>query len=64
MTEIESISELSQALVAELAAAVNALSVYPVSCLGLNCATGPNEMSEHVAWLSRHRSSRRRINSR
>ncbi|UCD75996.1 MAG: homocysteine S-methyltransferase family protein, partial [Phycisphaerales bacterium] len=38
----------------EIAAAVNALAMFPVACLGLNCATGPIEMAEHVAWLGRH----------
>ena len=38
----------------ELAAAANALSMFPITSLGLNCATGPTEMAEHVAWLSRH----------
>ncbi len=35
-------------------AATAALSRYPIASLGLNCATGPTEMSEHVQYLSRH----------
>ncbi len=31
-----------------------ALQGYPIVSLGLNCATGPTEMSEHVAWLGKH----------
>ncbi|HPO91883.1 MAG TPA: methionine synthase [Phycisphaerales bacterium] len=42
-------------------AAAAALSGYPILSLGLNCATGPTEMSEHVAWLGRHWNSGRRI---
>ncbi|MDY7108393.1 MAG: methionine synthase [Planctomycetota bacterium] len=38
----------------EVAAAANALAMFPIASLGLNCATGPKEMAEHVAWLSRH----------
>ncbi|QYU66008.1 homocysteine S-methyltransferase family protein [Leptolyngbya sp. 15MV] len=38
----------------EIAAAAAALAAYPICSLGLNCATGPTEMAEHVAWLGRH----------
>ena len=38
----------------EIAAAAAALAEYPICSLGLNCATGPTEMAEHVAWLGRH----------
>lgn len=38
----------------EIAAVANALSMFPIASLGLNCATGPVEMAEHIAWLSRH----------
>src|SRR5262249_8780929 len=38
----------------EIAAAATALSGYPICSLGLNCATGPTEMSEHIAWLGKH----------
>jgi len=38
----------------ELAAALVALEPYPIDVIGLNCATGPQEMGEHVAWLCRH----------
>lgn len=36
----------------EIEAAVTALHSYPIACLGLNCATGPNEMGEHLAYLA------------
>ncbi len=42
----------------EIAAVANALSMFPIASLGLNCATGPTEMAEHIAWLSRHWSGR------
>jgi 5-methyltetrahydrofolate--homocysteine methyltransferase len=38
----------------EIAGAAAALKDFPILSLGLNCATGPNEMSEHVSWLSKH----------
>jgi 5-methyltetrahydrofolate--homocysteine methyltransferase len=38
----------------EIAAAAEALSMLPIASLGLNCATGPIEMSSHVAYLARH----------
>ncbi|MBI4719221.1 MAG: methionine synthase [Planctomycetes bacterium] len=37
----------------EIAAAVTAIEAYPeVVGIGLNCATGPQEMSEHIRYLS------------
>lgn len=38
----------------DIAAAVNALRMLPIASLGLNCATGPVEMTQHVAFLARH----------
>ncbi|MSR42106.1 MAG: methionine synthase [Phycisphaerales bacterium] len=38
----------------DIAAVVNALRPFPIASLGLNCATGPVEMAEHVAYLSKH----------
>lgn len=38
----------------EIAAAAAALAQYPICSLGLNCATGPTEMAEHVHWLGKH----------
>ncbi|MBK9189646.1 MAG: methionine synthase [Phycisphaerales bacterium] len=38
----------------EIAAVAHALSSYPIASLGLNCATGPVEMTEHVRWLGKH----------
>ncbi len=35
-------------------AAAAALAQFPILSLGLNCATGPTEMVEHVAWLGAH----------
>jgi len=34
--------------------ALAALQNYPIISLGLNCATGPVEMAEHVAYLGKH----------
>ncbi len=38
----------------EIAAAAAALAQYPLCSLGLNCATGPTEMAEHIHWLGKH----------
>jgi 5-methyltetrahydrofolate--homocysteine methyltransferase len=38
----------------EIAAVATALSEYPICSLGLNCATGPTEMTPHVQWLGKH----------
>ena len=35
-------------------AALVALKPYPITSFGLNCATGPTEMAEHIAYLSKH----------
>lgn len=37
----------------EIAAAAQALAEYPICSLGLNCATGPAEMADHVRWLGK-----------
>ena len=38
----------------DIAAVVNALKPFPIASLGLNCATGPAEMVEHIAYLVKH----------
>jgi 5-methyltetrahydrofolate--homocysteine methyltransferase len=38
----------------EIAAAATALAGYPICSLGLNCATGPTEMAEHIHWLGKN----------
>jgi 5-methyltetrahydrofolate--homocysteine methyltransferase len=40
----------------EIGAALTAIEALGVDSLGLNCATGPAEMSEHLRHLSRHSS--------
>ncbi|HJE50924.1 MAG TPA: methionine synthase, partial [Tessaracoccus flavescens] len=37
----------------EIGAALTSLQALGVDCIGLNCATGPAEMSEHLRYLSR-----------
>ncbi|MDG2055498.1 MAG: methionine synthase [Phycisphaerales bacterium] len=37
----------------EISAAISALRSFPIAALGLNCATGPTEMSEHLSVLSK-----------
>jgi 5-methyltetrahydrofolate--homocysteine methyltransferase len=38
----------------ELGAALTALEAYDLDVIGLNCATGPQEMMEHIHFLGRH----------
>ena len=38
----------------EIGAALNALAPLEIDLIGLNCATGPTEMSEHLRYLSKH----------
>ena len=38
----------------EIGAALTALEPLGIDMIGLNCATGPTEMSEHLRHLSRH----------
>ncbi len=40
----------------EIGAALTALEPLGIDLIGLNCATGPDEMSEHLRYLSRHAS--------
>ena len=43
----------------EIGAALTALEPLDVDVIGLNCATGPAEMSEHLRYLSQHAPPRR-----
>jgi len=38
----------------DLQTVVHALTPYPIFSLGLNCATGPELMEPHIAWLAKH----------
>ena len=38
----------------DMAAALTTLSAYPVEVIGMNCATGPAEMSDHIRYLSQY----------
>jgi 5-methyltetrahydrofolate--homocysteine methyltransferase len=38
----------------DIAAAATAIHALDVPLIGLNCATGPQEMAEHVRWLSKN----------
>ena len=38
----------------DIAAVVSILEPFPIDILGLNCATGPEQMKEHVNYLSVH----------
>lgn len=38
----------------EIAAAAHALKDYPIVSLGMNCATGPEDMADHIKFLGKH----------
>ncbi len=38
----------------EIAAAAHALKDFPVVSLGMNCATGPEDMADHIKFLAQH----------
>ena len=38
----------------DIAAVVTILEPFPIDVLGLNCATGPEQMKEHIRYLSQH----------
>ena len=38
----------------EIGAVLTILQPYPIDILGLNCATGPDRMAEHIKYLSAH----------
>lgn len=38
----------------DISAALTILQPYPIDILGLNCATGPDRMAEHIKYLSQH----------
>jgi 5-methyltetrahydrofolate--homocysteine methyltransferase len=38
----------------DIAAALAILEPFPIDVLGLNCATGPEQMKEHIRYLSEH----------
>ncbi len=38
----------------EVGAALTTLEAYDLDVIGLNCATGPQEMAEHIRYLGRH----------
>ncbi|MGH9916895.1 MAG: homocysteine S-methyltransferase family protein, partial [Pyrinomonadaceae bacterium] len=35
----------------EISAALTALEPFPIDCIGMNCATGPKQMSENIRYL-------------
>ena len=47
----------------EIGAALTALEPLGVDAIGLNCATGPDEMSEHLRHLSKHSSVADRLHA-
>ena len=38
----------------DISAVVSILEPFPIDILGLNCATGPEQMKEHIRYLSEH----------
>ncbi|MDP7347749.1 MAG: homocysteine S-methyltransferase family protein, partial [Phycisphaeraceae bacterium] len=54
MTQVTIETTGTMLLGTEISAAAVALGNYPIMSMGLNCATGPTQMAEHVQWLGRH----------
>jgi 5-methyltetrahydrofolate--homocysteine methyltransferase len=54
MVQITMESAGTMLLGTEIGAALTALEPYGLDVIGLNCATGPQEMMEHIRFLSRH----------
>jgi 5-methyltetrahydrofolate--homocysteine methyltransferase len=54
MVQITMESTGTMLLGTEIGAALTALEAYDLDVIGLNCATGPQEMMEHVHFLGRH----------
>jgi 5-methyltetrahydrofolate--homocysteine methyltransferase len=38
----------------DIASALTTLTAFPVDAVGMNCATGPKEMREHIKYLAEH----------
>lgn len=45
-------SNATMLLGTDIAAVLTTLQPFPITALGINCATGPDEMSEHIRYLS------------
>src|SRR5574342_396651 len=54
MVQVTMESAGSMLLGTEIGAALTALEPYGLDVIGMNCATGPQEMTEHIRFLSRH----------
>ncbi len=54
MVQVTMESSGTMLLGTEIGAALTALEAYPLDVIGLNCATGPQEMAEHIRFLGRH----------
>ena len=54
MVQVTMESNGAMLLGTEIGAALSVLEAYDLDVIGLNCATGPQEMVEHIRYLSRH----------
>jgi 5-methyltetrahydrofolate--homocysteine methyltransferase len=54
MVQVTMESSGSMLLGTEIGAALTTLEAYDLDVIGLNCATGPQEMVEHIRYLGRH----------
>ena len=59
MTQVTMETTGTMLLGSDIATALTVLEAYPIDVIGLNCATGPQEMAAHIAYLGRH--AQRRI---
>jgi 5-methyltetrahydrofolate--homocysteine methyltransferase len=54
MVQVTMESSGTMLLGTEIGAALTTLEAYDLDVIGLNCATGPQEMAEHIRYLGRH----------
>ena len=54
MVQVTMESSGTMLLGTEMGAALTTLEAYDLDVIGLNCATGPQEMIEHISFLGRH----------
>lgn len=54
MVQVTIESNGTMLLGSDIATACSALANYPILSIGMNCATGPTEMAEHIGYLGKH----------
>jgi 5-methyltetrahydrofolate--homocysteine methyltransferase len=54
MVQVTIESNGTMLLGSDIATACSALANFPILSIGMNCATGPTEMAEHIGFLGKH----------